>query len=1171
MINEKPLSDTELTESIRFRILSKTTQDAFWDWDILSDHLWWNEGFQKMFGYGTGEISPSMEAWHSLVHPDDIERVNASLARAIARSDQQWQEEYRFRRADGTFAYVQDRGYTVEFNGKPIRMIGSITDISERIRLEKAREVSESWMRIALEAAELGTWTYDPATGEEIWDERCREIFGLGRHGSYTRALHSMDYVYPDDRATTWNLVQQSLDPQQGGTYYSEHRIVDATSGKIKWVRSRGRAFFSPEGLPIRFAGTIMDITEEKRKERALLHLERRYQAGFDNADLGVAIADLDGSLIQVNAAFSKILGYTPEELRQNTFHRITHADDLEMSVSSLKGLLEGKSTSFGIEKRYLHKDGHIVWASLHCTLLLDDKGRHDCFFLIMQDITAEKNLRDQQQKLLTLVENSIELMSILELDGRNSYINQAGREMLGFDSMEQVLQTPIADLHDPRHYQKVEEEVLTSIMQQGRWSGVMQVRHLKTGEIFPVYNNAIRIDDARTGAPLAVGAVMRDLRPELAAQASLVASEERFRNLVTQAPVAIGLLRGHNMVVESANSLMLELWGKNQEILGQPLMKAMPELEGQGFMERLIGVYTTGVAHHGSEVQARLLRRNQLEDVYFNFVYAPIREAGDEISGVAVIASEVTQQVKAKRELQVSEERFRNLINTAPVATAIYQGPDMVIQLANDAMIRLWGKDESVIGKKLAEALPELEGQPFLGLLQEVYTTGVAYHAAEDRANLVVDGKLQDFYFNFTYKPLQDAKGRTYAILNMAVDVTQQVRARQHLAETEESMREAIELAELGTWTLYPLTGEVECSERVKEWIGVTSRTVTMEEIAMSTHENDRQRTAEITEREFRPDASGKLDIEYRVVNRLTGQERILHTLARAYFDTQGQICMIRGTSQDITRQRLTQQELEKQVALRTEQLQKSNTYLLQTNQELEQYAYVASHDLQEPLRKILIFSGMLENNNNLDARNQEILSKITHSAERMSLLIKDLLDYSRLLKNKIRIAPINLNEVLDKVITDFELVIEEKGAKLIIESLPRIEAVPLQMNQLFYNLLNNALKFSKEGIPPEIEIKSRQLTVQEIEGLQLPDPEQTYFDITFADNGIGFNTEYADRIFELFKRLHTRSNYPGSGIGLALCRRIVQNHQGFLYAESREQEGSTFHVILPLRQMEG
>ncbi|MBU1820594.1 MAG: PAS domain S-box protein, partial [Bacteroidetes bacterium] len=795
------MSDTQQTESIRFRILSKTTQDAFWDWDILSDHIWWNEGFQKMFGYNTGEITPSMEAWHRLVHPDDIDRVNASLEKAIARSDQEWQEEYRFRRADGTYAYVQDRGYTVESNGRPIRMIGSISDISERIRLEKAREESESWMRIALEAAELGTWTYNPATGEEVWDDRCREIFGVASL-SEKDSLQTMEYVYAEDREAMWDRVQQALDPRQGGTYVSEHRIIDAMSGKIKWVRSRGRAFFTTEGIPIRFAGTIMDITEEKRKEKALLHIKRRYQAGFDNADLGVAIASLDGILIQVNEAFGKILGYTPKELHHDSFRHITHADDVDMSAASLKRALEGEVTTFGIEKRYLHKDGHTVWASLHATLLLDEDGNKDCFFLIMQDITTEKNLREEQQKLLTLVDNSVELMSVLELDGRNSYLNQAGREMLGFDSMEQVRETPVAHLHDPKNFQQVEEEVLPSVMQQGRWSGIMQVRHLKTGEIFPVYNNAIRIDDIRTKTPLAVGAVMRDLRPELLARATLVASEERFRNLITQAPVAIGLLRGPNLVIETANSLILELWGKTQEIIGLPLIKALPEIEGQGFMERLMSVYTTGISHYGYEVSAQLFRRNKLEAAYFNFVYAPIRETGDKISGVAVIASEVTQQVIAKKELEESEERFRNLIITAPVATAIYQGPDMVIQLANDAMIRLWGKDESVIGKKLEEALPELKGQPFLELLQNVYTTGEAYHAAEGRADLVINGQLQDFYFNFTYKPLKDASGKTYAILNMAVDVTHQVRARQQLAETEESMREAIELAELGTRT---------------------------------------------------------------------------------------------------------------------------------------------------------------------------------------------------------------------------------------------------------------------------------------------------------------------------------------------------------------------------------
>ncbi|WP_247237352.1 PAS domain S-box protein [Telluribacter sp. SYSU D00476] len=1167
--DETPLEYQASAKEI-VNIIAQVPQDAIWDWDIVSGRIWWNEGFNNLFGYRADDLKPSSESWYSHIHPEDKERVRKSITGAVEQGGAEWSEEYRFRRADGSYAYVFDRGFTVCVDEKPVRMVGSISDISGRVQLWKAQQESEDWMRIALDAAEMGTWTYDPRTGVEVWDDRCREIFGIPRSSGNIQYGETMKQVHPDDVERLWETVQAALDPLTGGSYHSDHRIIDATTGSVKWVRSRGKAFFTSDGSPYRFAGTIMDITEEKRKEAALANVEKRFHAGFDNASLGIAISDIGGKFIMINKAFCEMVGYTQEELYKGWFAEITHPDDLAASQAQVQRLMTGQTDSFSMEKRYIHKDGRVIWASIHNTLVYDEGGNRDSFFAIVQDITAEVALREEQRKLLALVENSVELMSILELDGRNSYINKAGMDMLGFETEEQVLQTPISELHAPEHFDLVENEVLPSLMNKGRWSGRMLVRNIKSGEIFPVYNNTVRIDDPLTGQPLAIGAVMRDIRTELATQEALIKSEERFRNIVAQAPVSIGVFRGKEMTIESANEPALSLWGKGPEILGKPLLQALPELEGQGFVELLEEVSTTGRPFYGYEMLAQLHRNGQLEDCYFNFVYAPLREAEDKITGVISIGTDVTQQVKAKRELEESEKRFRNLILNAPVATAIYAGPDMTIQLANEAMLHLWGKDESAIGKKLEEALPELEGQPFMKLLHQVYTTGIPYHGTEDRADLIIDGKLQTFYFNYTYKPLHDADGKVYAILNMALDITYQVVAKQQLMDVEESLREAIELAELGTWSIYPLTGKVECSERVKEWIGITGEQVTMDDISLSTHERDRQRTSEATQRELSPTGSGKLDIEYAIVNRLTGQERVVHTQARAYFNQQGDMYLIRGTSQDITVQRSIQQELERQVQQRTEQLQKSNAYLLQSNQELEQYAYVASHDLQEPLRKIRIFSDMLSNMQGLPDEAKQILTKVISSSERMSLLIKDLLEYSRLLKSEIKVLPTQLRDVLDKVIVDFELTIEEKKARFIIGELPTIEAVPLQINQLFYNLLNNALKFSKEDVPPVITISSRRLTAQEVQQYQLPYKQVGYYDITVADNGIGFNTEYADRIFEVFKRLHTRTIYPGSGIGLALCRRIVQNHQGHLFAESQENEGSVFHIILPVRQVQ-
>jgi signal transduction histidine kinase len=247
--------------------------------------------------------------------------------------------------------------------------------------------------------------------------------------------------------------------------------------------------------------------------------------------------------------------------------------------------------------------------------------------------------------------------------------------------------------------------------------------------------------------------------------------------------------------------------------------------------------------------------------------------------------------------------------------------------------------------------------------------------------------------------------------------------------------------------------------------------------------------------------------------------------------------------------------------------QLKEKITELERSNVELEQYAYVASHDLQEPLRKIRSIGSYLQDTqaNKLDVRGQEQLKKIMESAERMSALIKQILSFSSLKKEDMW-KPTDLNEVFNAVLHDLDLMVAQKNAKIETDSLPVIEAISLQMTQLFYSLLNNALKFGKDDGKLFISISCRQIAEEEknvsfIKGV-------IYYEIIFRDNGIGFSAEYAEQIFGLFKRLNNKQIYPGSGIGLALCKKVVDNHHGSIKADGIENAGAAFFLYLPQHQ---
>lgn len=257
----------------------------------------------------------------------------------------------------------------------------------------------------------------------------------------------------------------------------------------------------------------------------------------------------------------------------------------------------------------------------------------------------------------------------------------------------------------------------------------------------------------------------------------------------------------------------------------------------------------------------------------------------------------------------------------------------------------------------------------------------------------------------------------------------------------------------------------------------------------------------------------------------------------------------------------------LEKRVEARTEELHEANAALRQSNQELEQFAFVASHDMQEPLRKIKTFSQKLENKSRdlLDLDTTLYIDKIKESCSRMEALIKDVLAYSRLTNLEKKFVKTDLNEILKNVLNDFEILIEEKQATIVSDPLLAVMAIPLQMNQLFHNIIGNSLKFTNKDVPCRIEIKSRMLSKEEraSKGLIADD---LYCEISIADNGIGFKQEFDETIFKIFERLNTRDKYEGSGIGLALCRKIVENHYGKIFVTSKENNGTTFYVMLPV-----
>ncbi len=316
----------------------------------------------------------------------------------------------------------------------------------------------------------------------------------------------------------------------------------------------------------------------------------------------------------------------------------------------------------------------------------------------------------------------------------------------------------------------------------------------------------------------------------------------------------------------------------------------------------------------------------------------------------------------------------------------------------------------------------------------------------------------------------------------------------------------------------------------------------------------------------------------DYEVTHNFSGLgERIMLLNASKIYRDNSDEQFILLAIEDISEKRkidkdlkLFTEELEKQVSERTFSLHEANTDLQHSNENLEQFAYIASHDLQEPLRKIRMFSTLLKDryHEELPDTAKELITKISNSSERMSTLIKEVLNFSKILHGDAVFERTDLHEILSTILYDFELLINEKNAVIQRERLPVIDAIPLQINQLFYNLVSNSLKFTRKDKTPVISITWRIVEGKDLRENADLNKNISYCEISFKDNGIGFDQKYADQIFLIFHRLNAREHFPGTGIGLALCKTIAVNHHGDIHVISNTDKGTLFQILLPLKQ---
>lgn len=525
---------------------------------------------------------------------------------------------------------------------------------------------------------------------------------------------------------------------------------------------------------------------------------------------------------------------------------------------------------------------------------------------------------------------------------------------------------------------------------------------------------------------------------------------------------------------------------------------------------------------------------------VIFDEVRSPVRLIGTVL--------DMTDEKQAVNKLQESEERFRILITETPeVGAGLYLGRELRIQYVNHVMLHFWGKDHSVIGKMLKQAVPELEGQPFLEQIDKVFRTGVPFTGKGVAAWLASGGELRKRYFDYTYKALRDHSGDIYAIHHMAVDVTEQVVNKLEVEKNEKRLQDMANSMPQLVWIADKEGAVTYYNNRINEFAGAKRNEDGTWSWQGMIHADD-LRTTEEAWRSAMKDLT-IYQAEHRILMK-DGTYRWHLSRAYAYRSDGEDSIKWYGTATDVHDQKVMEMNLEKSVRERTLELQRSND-------DLQQFAHVASHDLKEPIRKIKTFSHRLrdEYQTLLGDKGNTFVGKIIQSTDRMYSMINGVLNYSAMSSTAGTMEIVDLNSVISSIQTDLEILIHDKKATIIFHDLPLIKGIPDLLYQLFYNLINNSLKFSKENVPSEIEITSNQV---EANGIR-------YAEIVLTDNGIGFEADHAEQIFVTFFRLNSKDKYEGTGLGLALCKKIVERHGGLIYARGQKDRGAQFVILLP------